>query len=264
MKVINYNIWDGFKDISKKELFVSYMIQESPDIAAIQELCHFREKDFAQLANDYGHPHAVILKEEGYPVGLSSKYPIQVIHRQIDQFWHGFLHCQVNHIHFIVIHLAPEGCDNRFQEMEKILRYLKERKVADAIILGDFNAHAPSDRSVLLSRPQLLQEYSERNLKNGFFDFSVLHGFLTSGYVDSFYQCNPESLDQWSFPTPALNLDGELESVGERIDFQLCSESLSNAIVSSEIVVNNLTDQISDHYPLRCEYRITLNIDKKL
>ncbi len=260
MKVINYNIWDGFRDKTKQDLFVTYLRQENPDVAAIQELCHFSSKEFSQLAQSYGHSYTALLKEEGYPVGLSSKYPIQVISRQIDGFWHGFLHGKIGHIHCIVVHLAPEGCDNRLEEMRKILHYVHQRNLNNCIILGDFNAHASSDAQVLTSRPMLLSEYSQHNLKEGFLDFSVADGFLAGGYTDVFYHCNPDSLEQWSFPTPALGLEVPLCEVGERIDFQLCSQDLGETIISSNIVVNNLTQQISDHYPLRCEYRVNLNI----
>lgn len=76
LHILSYNILDGFdrqQDTSRRARFVRWMRREDPDVVALNELVGFTEKDLQTLASSYGHPYAVIVKEEGYPTGLTSK-----------------------------------------------------------------------------------------------------------------------------------------------------------------------------------------------
>ncbi|MCC8152748.1 MAG: hypothetical protein LIP01_00125 [Tannerellaceae bacterium] len=86
-KILSHNIWDGFEDEPERKVkFINWVKEQDPDIMAYQELCGFTEKDLAEMAVQYGHPYVVIAKEEGYPVGLSSKEPIELIYKQIEGY----------------------------------------------------------------------------------------------------------------------------------------------------------------------------------
>lgn len=56
-----------------------------------------------------GYPYAAIVKEEGYPVGVLSKQPIEVIKKQVEGFWHGMMHVKTAGVDVIATHLSPFG-----------------------------------------------------------------------------------------------------------------------------------------------------------
>ncbi len=264
---MNYNIWNGFnwgEDTERQELFVEYMADQDVDVLALQELNTFNGKDLRKLANSYGHEYSAILKFWGYPVGITSKYPIQVQKRKFFGFWHGFLHVKIQDVHYIVVHLSPEESAYRMKEVEWIIDYV-ERKIGandSVIILGDFNSHASTDEDSLLSRPQVLENYqnrdigrdeTEQNLYNNYFDFRVIDRLIESGYQDASYIGNPQIANQWTFPTVALSGEDE-PLLGERIDYQMVSASLANSVIQAEIIRDEYTMQLSDHYPVKITY----------
>lgn len=53
------------------------------------------------MAQRWGHGYSVLLKEEGYPVGLSSKTPIKVKTKMLGGLWHGMLHIETAAIDFL-------------------------------------------------------------------------------------------------------------------------------------------------------------------
>ncbi|MGJ1438684.1 endonuclease/exonuclease/phosphatase family protein [Sphingobacterium siyangense] len=107
LKIISYNIWNGFEHTkAKSDKFVHWMERQQPDIVALEELVDFKQADLQQLAKSYGHLYSILLKEKGYPVGITSRYPITLIKAQVDEFWHGMLHVKIKDIDIIVTHLS--------------------------------------------------------------------------------------------------------------------------------------------------------------
>lgn len=259
LKVMSYNIWNGFdwgKSQVREEMFVEFMTEQDCDVAALQELCGFNGRKLSNVANRYGHPYSYILKSSGYPVGITSKEPIKLVKKKVPGFWHGFMHARTAGVDFIIVHLSPAESSFRRKEMKKISSYIRKNKLneGELIILGDFNAHSPEDREVLDANTELLGKYSQANLRKGKFDYSVLQGFLDLGTTDILKALNPLISEEWTFPAEALVGDQENLITGERIDFQLTSPVMTDAAINGSIVVNELSRQISDHYPVVVEY----------
>lgn len=92
MKLISYNIWNGFEgDSLRRARFIEWTRKQAADIFVLTELVGFKEKDLKTLGQVCGYPYAAIVKEEGYPVGVLSKQPIEVIKKQVEGFWHGMM-----------------------------------------------------------------------------------------------------------------------------------------------------------------------------
>lgn len=269
LKVINYNIWNGFdwgKSLEREALFVDWVVEQAPDVLALQELCGFTQNKLERVAARYGHPYAVILKEGGYPVGITSKYPIEVIEKRTEDMWHGYLHCKVNGVHYMVVHLSPAQYQFRNREATFILDKL-ESLVAegeDIVVLGDYNAHAEVDAKVLGGKPDLLEAnraYDKGKaeevctLREGEFDYGVIQKFIDRGFTDISYKLNKKIGYRWSFPAEALVSAEQCELKGQRIDFQMVSRSMAKRGQSVEIVHDSKTKQISDHYPVVVTYR---------
>ena len=94
-------------DASRRANFIDWIKGQQPDILAITELVGFTEKNLGQLASEYGHKYYAIVKEEGYPVGITSNEPITVVKKQVEDFWHGMLHVKTYGLDIIVTHLSP-------------------------------------------------------------------------------------------------------------------------------------------------------------
>ena len=114
---------------------------------ALQELCGYDEEQLKTDAAKWGHNHVKILKTGGYPVGLTSRKPIHIKKRVIDDLWHGLLHCETYGIEFFVVHLSLD-CNFRLKEANIIAKMVKDSKSDRYIVLGDFNAHSPFDEEL--------------------------------------------------------------------------------------------------------------------
>ena len=65
---------------------MEWIKNQHADVVALQELNGQTNESFKDLAEGWGHDHAVLLKEEGFPVGLTSKMPVEVIEKRVEGF----------------------------------------------------------------------------------------------------------------------------------------------------------------------------------
>ncbi|MCH5599018.1 endonuclease/exonuclease/phosphatase family protein [Niabella ginsengisoli] len=126
--IITYNVWNGFEsETQRRNTFVGWARQQSADVIAFEELNHFTQASFENLAKTWGHPYAIIVKEDGYPVGISSRYPIRNICKLIEGMHHGCLYAEINGMGFFVVHFSPFSSVKRLQESNAILKLLKKK-----------------------------------------------------------------------------------------------------------------------------------------
>ncbi len=268
IRIVSYNIWNGFdwgKDSTKRNYFIQWTQSYQPDIIGLQELCTFTEDKLQLLAEECGYKYSVIAKEEGYPVGLISRYPITLIKKRIEGMHHGYIHCRVRDIDIWVIHFSPSSYRKRNEEAliisEDITGLLPNG--SKVIIMGDFNADSPLDKEIIDKKPLLLERYRagdkdkpelKKNLRDNYFDFQTMETILTAGLIDSYVQVNSLSERAWSFPTEALVGAVESSERGHRIDYIMVSEFLAGKIINSVILHDSLSNQISDHYPVISDF----------
>lgn len=93
LRFISYNILEGMKldKAQNFDNFVDWVKEKDPDFMALCECNAFTEESLTALAGRYGHPYAILCKESGFPVGLTSKYPIELRNRLLEDvpLWHG-------------------------------------------------------------------------------------------------------------------------------------------------------------------------------
>ena len=78
IRVLSYNVWYGFtKKSERKADWHHYVKSLKPDIVALQELNGYTPNKLAQDGKSWGHMHSVLLKEDGFPTGIASKFPIR-------------------------------------------------------------------------------------------------------------------------------------------------------------------------------------------
>lgn len=273
LKVITYNIWNGFNQMSRygnndslrKQKFIEWTRRQEADVVALQELMGFNTDKFRELGDQVGLSNTLLLKSSGYAVGLASKHPIQLIERKIKGMHHGFLHCQVQDIHFFVVHFSPGSYKMRRNEADTILQRIKRDVPPDGeiLVLGDFNAVSPYDSSYLSRHTAIRDRYlrgdrnkmpEEGNLAGKAFDFHVLGKFLEKGFRDLVYQNDHRDYRRISFPTPALAPGAEWKERGHRIDYILATPDMAKLCKKAVIPHTDLTRQISDHFPVVAEF----------
>ncbi|WP_163325405.1 endonuclease/exonuclease/phosphatase family protein [Draconibacterium mangrovi] len=273
LKVMSYNIWNGFdwgKDIARREKWRNWVNKEKPDVVALQELCEYTPEKLSEDAKSWGHDYSVLLKKTGYSVGLTSKYPIEIKEKIIKGMHHGSLHCKINGIDFLVLHLSPKSIKRRREETKILLSKLEQMRAENPeyIVLGDFNAHSPFDADLYEANGELLTTLRETekgkgpdgNLDNNDLDYSVISDFLSFPLYDVTRKFASGMMERGSFPARALGpvnnetVDQVLSRM-ERIDYILVSPQLETQCVSAKVCNGEENWYLSDHYPVITEFK---------
>ncbi len=272
LKVISYNIWNGFdwgKDEVRRVRLIAWVKSQKPDIVALQELCGYTTEKLLEDAKKWGHNHAVILKTSGYPVGITSRKPIEVKEKIFEGMHHGALHCNTFKVDIFVIHFSPASYLKRREETKIILDRLEvvSRNSDSYMVLGDFNALSPFDADFyningpLLSRMRKRNNGKSGNLFNDNLDYAVLSAFLAFPLMDVCQPFTQGILERGSFPGRVLgpvNGESEEELVArlERIDFILASPELAEKCTKAIICNGKENWFLSDHYPVVVVFQI--------
>lgn len=241
LAVISYNVWNGFNEKSAVRPGVDWIKAQKSDVVALQELVGIDSAELAELAKQWEHPYSAIVKERGYPVGITSRTPIEVVERRLKGMHHGFLHARTAGHDFFVVHLAPGGgrLDVRKREVELLTGILTPLIQAgkSLVVLGDFNDISPLD-------------VSDKSI-----DVTVIQGFLGMGLVDSDHRFTKTAggAPRGTYPTRTFTPDvaqEEHESKTRRIDYIFVTEELFKAVKFVESPRHPDLDVISDHYPV--------------
>lgn len=251
LKLLSYNVLYGLQNNDTiKSMYVDWVKQINPDIVAYQEMNDFTQKTLEAFAAEYGHSYAVLSKTEGFPVALTSKYPIVNVEKVIDNMHHAYLCANINGLNVVVIHFSPFSYEKRQKEVAEIIAKAKlfpqNSKVA---IMGDFNAMAEIDAPNYSTEMLQTRKDSEakdsrrRNLNNGNFDYSITNAMLNAGYSDLLKKFHKE----FKYTIGSKKYRSKYLS---RIDFVWANENLAKHATSAEVIYDDATEQMSDHYPL--------------
>ena len=210
----------------------------------------FTEESLTALAGRYGHPYAILCKESGFPVGLTSKYPIELRNRLLEDvpLWHGAIHTRIKDINVVVLHLYPFGTypngqgaagtgnTYRDREINCILDSTIRRYPVEPLWLmaGDFNSYSPKDADAMPA--------------NTYFETHSI--VLKSGYCDALRDRHSQFFH--TVPTP---YNGESTADQRRVDFIYASQAVMREITDSRIIYDEFTATHSDHYPVMIEFR---------
>ncbi len=256
LRVLSYNILEGMKtDTTKgKQQFANWVRNQDPDIFAIQEGNKFTPESLAALAKSYGHDYSVIVKLPGYPVALTSRFPITDIEKINENITHGYIVAKIHGYNIVVLHLNPHDYEKRTSEITAILAKIKENKATKKlIVMGDFNSYSPLDKAnyadgVLLKRlkESQLKNKKHNNLVNGEeLDFSVQERVLDFGLVDILKHLAEDNPMNAKEIIPSKN----------RIDYIYVSKDLKSKVIKGQFIRDEFTKTASDHIPLIIELK---------
>lgn len=261
-KILSYNVLYGLqKDSTNIDNYRKLIKKISPDIVATQEMNGWTQKTLEELAESYSHPYALQSKQDGFPVALTSKFPLVNFKKVTENMWHSFIYSKVEDLHIFVIHFSPFSYKKRLEEVDNIIAHTREIPIDEPIlIMGDFNSLFQGDASnygekILRAAKQQEQKHAHiRNLNEGKLDYSVLNRLLEAGFFDALTLKNKNFVS--TIPT-FKDGDGRIKQSNEgnskRIDFVFVNDTAAKRVLSSYVWKDELTHYISDHYPMYIE-----------
>lgn len=248
LRVLDYNILEGMKNDSTKgkQEFVNWVKSQNPDIVALEECNKFTQLSLEDMAHRWGHPYAILLKQTGYPVAITSKYPIVNVQKVLDNMWHGFIVCRIKDLNVIVLHLSPHVYKKRREEIDEILATIAAAPSQKKwMIMGDFNSYSPLDKDnyndgkevKFLQGLQAKYPTHENLIDGKYLDFQVHQKILDFGLKDTGKMIEPGSLPK------------------RRIDFIYVSKDLISQVTASHFIYDAFTAHHSDHKPVLMEFK---------
>ena len=244
LKIVNWNVLYGFNHKKSIKQGAKWIKKQAADVVALQELNGHSQVGFKEVASEWGHDYAAILKKGGFPVGLTSSQAIEVIERRVKGFHHGYLHCKTHGIHFFVVHFWP----GKYWEVDWILD--KAAPLIEGgekvIILGDFNGNSRKDEEFLIANATLRKR-----------DFTFVDKVEAKGFVDIVHKHDPKAkISQPStitIPRWTKNME-ELKLKRYRIDFVFANRTFAEQSHFGTISLAKEIETISDHYPVIVEF----------
>jgi len=253
-KVLTYNVWEGFKgaDSAKVAGFKDWIKTLSPDIIALQEMNKYTPVSLKKLADEMGYSYSVIHKENGFPIALISRFPIQNIKKVTTGMTHGFLYGKIKDYHVFVAHLDPKSYQQRQIDVRRLLLSVDSVPASEKVmIMGDFNNMSPQDADDYNNDSKMsLVRSSERNHpethvlnESGDIDYSAIKSVIDHGFTDSWKLLN--SKYEISAPTKVRTHKNYT-----RIDYIWVNKTLKTSCLKATIIKDDFTDYLSDHYPM--------------
>lgn len=260
VRIISYNVFNGFdfsKDKEREERFTNWIKDKKPEVLALQELYGFTQESLSLLAKKWGHMYAEILNEDGAPIGITSKKPIKLKNKIVENIGHGLLHVETYGFDFLVTHLNPFDTKKRLQEAQFIIDYIERNKIDNFLLIGDLNAHSPMDADYMEENATNLQRVyggeNSPNLMKGRFDYSTISRLLSYPMVDICREYVAPN-KRFTYPTPILMSISKNKEVRlklqERIDYIFIPVDMVSKVVDAFIFNDDDTQYLSDHYPI--------------
>jgi len=263
LRIVSHNVWYGFKKKEqRKATWLKWMAGQKPDIVALQELNGYTPEKLQQDASAWGHSHSALLKQDGFPTGLTSRFPITEERRIKEGFHHGLLRCKTAGLIIYVIHFHPSDWEFRTREAALLLAdiaTLPEEDQGKVILIGDFNGFSPKEK-VHLEKDQELVGFFQmldardgsNNLNAGKLDYAGIQAFHDAGHADLVHQHRKFGAPYpGTFPTE-LRLEEELGR-DRRLDYAFVPDALAGKVIEAKVLRDETTASLSDHYPLLIE-----------
>lgn len=248
MKILSYNILEGAR--ARHDELVAFVSGHEPDVVCLQEANGWGDDDAARaraFAAAVGLPH-VCFGTSNTPFDLVtfSRRPFISTAVDAEGFWHcavrAAVPCGGGTLDVWNLHLDPRDEDRRLSEAQRLASLA--RPAEPTLVVGDLNSLSPLDEypSGLRQRLQArgITKFGRTRLRH-----EAMTALAGAGLVD---MAHARGTSEWTVPTPS-NMDvfhaGRL-----RLDYALANAELAPSVTSVRVERNDLTDRISDHYPL--------------
>ena len=256
IRIATYNLFEGANGSLNR--LVEFVRTSQLDVICLQEVNGWQDNDFARLKNftdqilfagfAYGNSNTE------YKLATVSKNAIISRTLHAEAFWHGAIETVIKlggkEISIINAHLDPWKEDSRAKEMARLIAAVKPGR--STIITGDFNSLSRQDSYP----PNLLQQLQSKGIsKFGTqqLEYTVIDELLKAGFVD--VAAAKGKLDTTVPSTYSTDKDHE---VPVRVDYMFVTPDLVPLVTEVNVVKTDLTNAISDHFPLV----VTFNLEE--
>ncbi|CAF1126724.1 unnamed protein product [Adineta ricciae] len=263
-KVVAYNIFEGGIDrcgSNRLNAIAAYLKSQNSTVVILTELNHFDSLQFSNFAKQWSHSYSVFLKAStGFHLGISSSFPLIELTQIKHEMHHGALLVHVNldnqtKIGLVGTHLNPHSANARTMEAKLIADQLEKQDLKDWIIGGDLNSLSEFD-SVYYQQIQKFTATDKLKAKfltsdGNSIDYTTIQHFIQQGYIDTLQK---SSTFQSSVPTK-LDID-PMHALSMRLDYILATKSLTDKLTEANVLKNEQTEFLSDHYPVMASFRM--------
>ncbi len=267
LKVVSHNVWYGFtkKPEPRHTDWLNWMKAQSPDVVSLQELNGYTPETLAADAEAWGHAHSVLLKTDGFPTGVTSRFPITDVKRIREGMHHGMIRCRIHGVWFYVIHFHPSDYARRIEEAAILKEDIRTLPNANPqiVLAGDFNGFSPADRDRYESDSQLVEFFQMldqrdkgNNLNAGRLDYGGLEAILAQGFVDVIARARSKN-GPWVGTFPTKLVRDENHGTDRRLDYIFVSPNLLDRVYEAKILRDSTTEGLSDHAPVTATIKIT-------
>lgn len=254
LKVMTFHTSNGFgKDKKAVKTFQAWMKSLQLDVVGFQDLKLTGKQDLEKLAKKWGHTHTVFVEEaDGRMTALCSKYPITKSTST------DFLKGKIQDTYFYVTLIEQDSLSERTALASAIAADLGSLgEQAKTIILGSFKGYAPADSVAYTKRFRLIpaEKRSDKTIFKKLAsyqrsrNYAEINALQVAGLEDVFALKNPSDKTVGStYPTRTFGLQPPYNTF--RHDLILASGNLAANCQKVEIIKTELTDYLSDHYPV--------------
>ena len=250
-RILSYNVKDGWDhNQANIDAFTEWVQRFDPDIIMFCELNNNNvngiksDEQLLELSRKWGHDYAVVLKDWGYPTGISSRSEITDVDKvQIEGLdgyrVHGFIQANCRDLTLFACHLSSQYGPLR----EKEAGVIAERAAACplAFVAGDMNTDSPLDRDLLT--PGTWPDKTGRNPVS--IEYSVVPKYIDAGLQDVLLQHTKAFKASFSF---GRNLATDALT-GLRLDQAYATPALAERVDFADILNTAYTRGSSDHFP---------------
>ena len=239
MKILHYNILDGFRQDERRiDVFSAYLKESGFDVISLNEYrmeVGCLDSRLADLGYNYS---AVNLSAPSKNrCAIFSRAAFTKIKNDGD---FRFLHVKFGDLDFFNYHASPDGVAPVLREMKKLAPLLEGK--SDVIVAGDFNSLSPLDREKF-SYDRPLAQMRSRYVEDQKVSYQMIEALVEQGFVDLDGGGDPGNN---TVPTkiPRLKEPG----FSARLDYAF--GRLNSFVASSKVIKNTRFDLLSDHYPV--------------
>ncbi|HSX35244.1 MAG TPA: endonuclease/exonuclease/phosphatase family protein [Candidatus Saccharimonadales bacterium] len=256
IRIATYNLFEGAN--GSRNRLVEFVRTAELDVICLQEVNGWQDNDFARLKDFTDQvlftSYAYGNSNTEYKLATASKNAISSRELHAEAFWHGAIETVLKiggkEISIFNAHLDPWKEDSRAREMARLIAAVKPGR--PTIITGDFNSLSRQDNYP----PDLLTQLQSKGIsKFGAqqLEFSVIDELLQAGFVDV-----AAALGKFDTTVPSDFNTDQAHEVPVRVDYMFVTPDLVPFVTEVNCIKTDLTNAISDHYPLV----VTFNFDE--
>lgn len=247
MKILTYNIGNGAHGTFQN--LISFVNLEKPDILCLQETNGWLKgaKSYLKrftLETGYNHWQYGNSNTE-FDLVILSRKPISRGKTYKKGFWHCAIHVEIPYrkssIHIWNVHLDPRAAHYRVKEIDSLLKLMGSTK--NTVLTGDLNSLKSTDPYPPNMLEDLLNlgvtKFGQDNLS-----YHELEILTKAGLTD----VNTGRFEP-TVPTPHNHDPNHATNL--RLDYVLSTPDIASEFKEVIVVKNIITNEISDHYPLR-------------